>query len=119
MTDDFNAVIELSKYLSTHRNYTITYLPAVQNRHGHNQAHWNAMMEIMTAQQLSRNASVDIKVGVAELMTEFEIMRKANYAVCSYYSSVCAVIQMLRHQPPETLIDVGNVGWSVHKIWQT
>lgn len=109
MSDDFNSIIELSKLLSTHGNYTIAYMPTAPKRRGHHQGKWNS---IATANKH------DFQREIAELITELEIMRKADFVACSYYSGLCSVIQMIRSQPAETLIDVDSVGWSLHKIWK-
>jgi len=111
MTDDFRSILELSKYLIKYGNYTIAYLPTSEKRQGHNQSTWDSV----ASGRINGNESSRFETGIAELITELEMMRKADFVACSYYSNLCSVIQMIRQQPPETLIDVGNVGWSIPK----
>jgi len=115
MTDDFNSILELSKYLNQYGNYTIAYLPNAKNRRGHSQGNWDILSWQGRGAEMDGKENIRYKTEIAELIAELEMMRKADVVGCTYYSGLCAVIQMIRRQPPETLTDVGNFGWSIIK----
>lgn len=62
-------------------------------------------------QKVFNSLPINVKVELTRiLLTEIEILSRVKYLVCTFSSNICRLIQILRQQPPQTVLSL-DISW--------